>query len=55
MRNNFHLKYSQKSIEGYFFKVQNSPPPIGAIREKLVSNEDFREEKKMWKTKTKRN
>ena len=56
MRNSFHLKfkkwknrkkYSQKSIKGYFSKAQNSPPPAGAIRKKLVSNEDFEEEKKI--------
>ena len=41
MRNKFHLKfkewkdrkkYSQKSIEGYFSKVQKSPPLAGAIQ-----------------------
>ena len=56
MRNSFHLKfkkwknrkkYSQKSIKGYFSKAQNSPPPAGAIQKKLVSNEDFEEEKKI--------
>ena len=41
MRNNFHLKfkeskdrknqYSQKSIDGYFSKPQNSPPPEDAV------------------------
>ena len=40
MRHNVHLKfkewndrkkYSKKSIEGYFFKTQNSPPPACAI------------------------
>ena len=45
MRNNFHLKFkewkdrkklSQKSVEGYFSKAQNSPPPAGAIQKKLV-------------------
>ena len=50
MRNNFHLKfnewkdrkkYSQKSTEGYFSKVHNSPPPAGAIQKKLVGDEDF--------------
>ena len=50
MRNNFHLKfnewkdrkkYSQKSIEGYFSKAQNSPPSAGAIQKKLVGDEDF--------------
>ena len=55
MRNNFHLKfkewkdrkkYSQKSIKGYFFKAQNAPPPACAIQKKLVSDEDFEEEKK---------
>ena len=49
MRNNFHLKfkewkdrkiYSQKLIEGYFSKPQNSPSPEDVI------NEDFEEEKK---------
>ena len=54
MRNNFHLKFkewkdrkkcSQKSIEGYISKAQNSPPPAGAIQKKLVSDEDFEEEK----------
>ena len=54
MRNNFHLKfkewkdrkkYSQKSIQGYFSKAQNSPPPAGAIQKKPFSNEDFEEEK----------
>ena len=63
MRNNFHLKfkelknrkkYSQKSIEGYFFQAQNSPPPVGATQKKLVSDEDFEEEKKLWKNKNKR-
>ena len=63
MRNNFHLKfkeykdrkkYSKKSIEGYFSKVQNSLPPAGAIQKKLVSNEDFKEEKKLQKNKNKR-
>ena len=58
MRNNFHLKfkkqkdrkkYSQKSTEGYFSKVQNSTPPAGAIQKKLVSNEDFQEDQKFWK------
>ena len=56
MRNSFHLKfkkwknrkkYSQKSIKAYFSKAQNSPPPAGAIQKKLVSNEDFEEEKKI--------
>ena len=56
MRNNFHLKfkeykdrkkYSLKSIEGYFSKVQNSLPPAGAMQKKLVSNENFKEEKKI--------
>ena len=41
MRNKFHLKfkewkdrkkYSQKSIEGYFSKVQKSPPLASAIQ-----------------------
>ena len=54
MRNNFHLRYSQKSIEWYFSKVQSSPPPIGAIRGNLVINEDLQEEKKMWKNKNKK-
>ena len=56
MRNNFLLKfkewkdrkkYSQKLIERYFSKAQNSLPAAGAIQEKLVSNEDFEEEKKI--------
>ena len=56
MRNNFLLKlkewkdrkkYSQKSIEGYFSKAQNSLPPAGAMQKKLVSDEDFEEEKKI--------
>ena len=65
MRNNFHLKfkewkdrkkYSQKSIAGYFSKVQNSPPLADAIQKKLVSDEDFEEGKKnCGRTKTKRN
>ena len=64
MRNNFHLnfrewkdrkKYSQKSVKGYFSKAQNSPPPTGAIQKKLVSDEDFEEEKNCRGTKTKRN
>ena len=58
MRNNVHLKfkewndrkkYSQKSIEGYFFKTQNSPPPACAIQKNLVSNEYFEEEKQKQK------
>ena len=69
MRNNFHLqfkewkdrkKYSQKSIEGYFSKGQNSLPPVGAIQKKFVSDEDFEgkkimEEQKQRKWKTKDN
>ena len=56
MRNNFHLKfkewkdrkkYSQNSIKGYFSKAQNSVPPADAIQKKVVSNEDFEEEKKI--------
>ena len=40
VRNNFHLKfkewkdrknYSQKLIDGYFSKLQNSPPPEGVV------------------------
>ena len=63
MRNNFHLKfkkqkgrkkYSQKSTEGYFSKVQNSTPPAGAIQKKLVSNEDFQEDQKFWKDNNKK-
>ena len=40
-------KYSQKLIEGYFCKAQNSPPPAGAIQKKLVSNKDIEEEKEI--------
>ena len=56
MGNNFHLKFkkwkdrkkcSQKSIDGYFSKPQNSPPPEGAVQEKLITDEDFDEEKKI--------
>ena len=56
MRYNIHLKfkewkdrkiYSLKSNQRYFYKVQNSLPPSGAIEKKLVSNEDFEEEKKI--------
>ena len=63
MRNNFHLnfrewkdrkKYSQKSVEGYFSKAQNSPPPTSAIQKKLVSDEDFEEEKKLQRNKNKK-
>ena len=44
MRNNFHLKfkewkdrkkYSQKSIDEYFSKPQNSPPPKATVQKKL--------------------
>ena len=51
IRNNFHLKfkewkdrkkYSQKSIE-----AQNPLSSAGGIQKKLVSNEDFKEEKKI--------
>ena len=54
MRNNFHLKfkeckdrkiYSQKSTNGYFFKLQSLPPPEGAVQKKLVTDGDFEEEK----------
>ena len=64
MRNKFHLKfkewkdrkkYSQKSIERYFSKAQNSPPPAGAIQKNLVSNGGFEEEKNCGRTKTKGN
>ena len=65
MRNNFHLKfkewkdrkkYSEKSIEGYFSKAQNSLPPAGAIQKKPFNNEDFEEgKKKCRKIKTKGN
>ena len=60
MRHNVHLKfkewndrkkYSKKSIEGYFFKTQNSPPPACAIQKNLVSNGDFEKEKKKKKQK----
>ena len=63
MRNNFHLKfkerkdrkkYSQKSIDRYFSKAQNSPPPAGALQKKIVTGKDFEEEKKLQKNKTKR-
>ena len=56
MRNNFHLKFkewkdrkncSQKLIDGYFSKLQNSPPPEGVVQKKLVMNEDFEEQKKI--------
>ena len=57
MRNNFHLKFkdwkdrkkhSQKSIDGYFSKLQNLPPPEGAVQKKLVTDGDFEEEQKNW-------
>ena len=64
MRNNFHLKfkewkdrktYSQKSIDGYFSKPQNSPPPEGVAQKKLVTDVDFEEDNKnCGRTKTKR-
>ena len=54
---NFHLKfkdwkdknkYSQKSIEGYFSKSESSPqPPAGAIQKKLVTDDDFKNKKKL--------
>ena len=56
MRNNFHLKikewkdrkkYSQKSILAYFSKPQNSPPLECPVQKKLVTDEDFEEEKKI--------
>ena len=62
MRYKIHLKFKEwkdrkkcslKSIERYFYKVQNSLPPSGAIEKKLASNEDFEEEKKLWKNKNK--
>ena len=40
-------RYSQKSIDGYFSKPQNSPPTEGAVQKKLVTDEDFEEEKKI--------
>ena len=64
MRNNFHskfkewkdrIKYSQKSIEGYFSIAQNSPTPGGAIQKNLFSDENFEEEEKnCGRTKSKR-
>ena len=63
MRNNFHLKfkewkdrkkYSQKSIDEYFSKPQNSPPPKATVQKKLVSDLDFEEEKKLSKNKNKK-
>ena len=47
-------KIFSKSIKGYFFKAQNAPPPACAIQKKLVSDEDFEEEKKLQKNKNKR-
>ena len=57
LRNNFLLKfkdwkdkkkYLQKSIEGYFSKSESSPqPPVGAIQKKLVTDDDFENEKKL--------
>ena len=56
MRNNFHLKfkewkdrkkYSQKSIEGYFSKPRNSPTPESAVQKKIVTEQNFEEEKKI--------
>ena len=64
MRNNFCLKlkewkdtkkYSQKSIEGYFSKAQNSSPPAGALQKKLVSERTLRKKQNCERTKTKRN
>ena len=64
MRNNFHLKfkewkdrkkYSQKSIDGYFLKLQYSPPREGATQKKLVMDENFEEEKKLLKNHNKDN
>ena len=64
MRNNFHLKfkewkdrkkYSQKSIDGYFLKLQYSPPREGATQKKLVMDENFEEEKKLLKNHNKNN
>ena len=55
MRNIFPLKfkewkdrkkYSQKSVDGYFSKPQNLLPLEGAAQKKLVTDEDFEEEKK---------
>ena len=40
-------KYSQKSIESYFSKSENSPSPPGAVQKRLVNNEDFEKEKKL--------
>ena len=55
--NNFHLKfknwkdkkkYSQKFIKGYFSKSESSlQPPAGAIQKKLVTDDDFENEKKL--------
>ena len=62
MRNNIHLKfkkckdrkkYSQKTVHGYLSKTQSSPPPKGAVQEKLVTDEDF-EGKKLSKNKNKK-
>ena len=57
LRNNFHLKfkdwkdrkdYSQKSIEGYFSKSESLPQrPAGAIQKKLVTENNFENEKKL--------
>ena len=55
-RNEFHLKfkdwkdkkkYSQNSVESYFPKSGNSPPPPGAVKKNLVNGEDFEKEKKL--------
>ena len=40
-------KYSQKWIAGYISKPQNSLPPEGAVQKKIVTKEDFEEEKKI--------
>ena len=69
LRNNFHLKfkdwkdkekYSQKSFEGYFSKSESpSQPAAVAIQNKLVTDDDFENEKKKKKndqgTETKEN
>ena len=34
-------------IGRYFSKLQNLPPPKGAIQKKFVKDEDFEEEKKI--------
>ena len=56
LNNEFHVKfkdwkdkkkYSQKSINSYFAKNKHSSSPPGAVQKKLVSNEDFEEEKKL--------